>query len=169
MSKLKTGCPKWHLDTNLANALHLKPTESTNRSLIQLMVQPKIEFTLVLSPLLHLTCGIGKVDDKDLAVSSNHCNSWLLYTHHSVQGQTVLIVLNTERSTQVFKNALMRIWSLMWNSTIYMPGSWKSQKVVPNSTIILLILTLKGYGSLNYMMSIFILSLEVLCTQCCQA
>ncbi len=42
-----------------------------------------------------------------------------------------------------------------------MPGSWKSQKVVPNSVIILLILTLKGYGSLNYMMSIFILSPEV--------
>ena len=32
-------------------------------------------FPLLLAPLLHLTCGAGAVDDKDLAVSSDQRNA----------------------------------------------------------------------------------------------
>ncbi len=34
-------------------------------------------FPLLLAPLLHLTCLGGALDDKDLAVSFNHGNTWL--------------------------------------------------------------------------------------------
>ncbi len=32
---------------------------------------------LLLAPLLHLTCGVGAVEDKDLTVSSDHGSVWL--------------------------------------------------------------------------------------------
>ncbi len=37
-----------------------------------------------LTPLLHLTCGAGVVDDKDLTVSSDQGNAWLFV--HLTQG-----------------------------------------------------------------------------------
>ena len=40
-------------------------------SMVQLLIKPKNLFPSLLAPLLHLTCGAGVVDDKDLAFSSH--------------------------------------------------------------------------------------------------
>ncbi len=40
-------------------------------------------------PLLHLTCGAGAMDDKDLAVSSHHGNVWLLTPPWESQEESV--------------------------------------------------------------------------------
>ena len=39
----------------------------------QILVEPKNLFPALRSLLLHLTCGAGAVDHKDLAVSSGQC------------------------------------------------------------------------------------------------
>ncbi len=38
------------------------------------LVEPPNKFPLLLTPLLHLTCGAGAVDNKDLTVSSDKGN-----------------------------------------------------------------------------------------------
>ncbi len=56
-------------------------------------------FPLLLTPLLHLTCGADASDDKDLTVSSDQANAWLfLYTHLGHYGRRML---NNAWSTQV--------------------------------------------------------------------
>ena len=58
-------------------------------SLVHFPVEPKNLFEpSLLTPLLHLTYGTGAMNDKDLAVSSDHANT-CLYTHPGCHGRTV--------------------------------------------------------------------------------
>ena len=51
------------------------------RVLVEFLVKPKIVFIpSLLTPLMHLTCGAGAVDDKDFTVSSNQGMSDCSYT-----------------------------------------------------------------------------------------
>ena len=61
--------PSWHSESGLWLWCKGSP--------VQFPVLPEHLFPLLLAPLLHLTCGAGAVDDKDLAVSSDQGNAWL--------------------------------------------------------------------------------------------
>ncbi len=77
------------LNNNFANCSHVSSMRSSvaqwlNTLIIwckdypvQFPVEAKRLFPSLLAPLLHLTCGAGAVDDKDLTVSSNQDKVWL--------------------------------------------------------------------------------------------